>query len=114
MTTKPTTIDEYLAALPDDQRAALQHLREVVAAAVPEAEESISYGMPAFRLGNKTLVGFGAAKAHCAFYPMTGTTVAAFADELAAFDTSKGAIRFQPDQPLPDDLVRRIVATRVA
>lgn len=110
---KPQTIDEYLAALGDDQRAALEKLRKTIRAAAPKAEECISYSIPAFRL-NGMLVGFGAAKKHCAFYLMSAATVAAFGDELKDYDTSKGTVRFQPDDPLPAALVRKLVKARVA
>jgi uncharacterized protein YdhG (YjbR/CyaY superfamily) len=104
------SIDAYLAALPPEQRAALETLRAQIRAVVPHAEETISYGLPTFKLqGN--LVHFGAAAKHCAFYP---GAVSAFADRLAAFDVSKGTIRFQPNAPLPPDLVRDIVEYRVA
>ena len=113
MATKPTTIDEYLAALSDDKRAALGKLRKTIKAAAPKAEECISYGLPAFRL-NGMLVGFGAAAKHCAFYPMSSSTVAAHKDELADYDTSKGTIRFPADKPLPVALVRKLVKARIA
>ena len=109
----PTTIDAYLAGVRDDQWVALQALREVIRAAAPEAEECISYQMPAFRL-NGMLVGFAAAKRHCAFYAWNGSAVGLFADELADFDTSKGTIRFTPDKPIPAALVRRLVEMKVA
>jgi uncharacterized protein YdhG (YjbR/CyaY superfamily) len=111
--TSVTTIDEYLARLPADKRAALEKLRKIIRAAAPKAEECISYQMPAFRL-NGVLVGFGATANHCAFYPMSSSIVAAFKDELKDYDTSKGTIRFQPDKPLPSALVRRLVKARVA
>jgi uncharacterized protein YdhG (YjbR/CyaY superfamily) len=104
---------EYFAALPEDQRAALESLRAVIAAAVPDAELVMSYGVPTFKRG-RPLVSLGAAKKHCAFYVMSPAVMDAFADELVGLDTSKGTIRFAPDAPLPDDLVRRIVAARVA
>ena len=112
MTDHPTTIDEYLAGLDAETRTALQHLRETIRAAAPEAEECISYQMPAFRL-NGMLVGFAAHARHCALYAWNGTTVEAFADELKDFDTSKGTIRFTPDKPLPDALVRHLVLAKV-
>jgi len=111
-TANATTIDEYLAALPADKRAALQFLRRAIKAAAPQAEECISYGIPAFRLDGKLLVHFGAAARHCAFYP--GAVVESFRDDLRAYDTSKGTIRFQPDDPLPAGLVKRIVHAQVA
>ena len=113
MTSKPNTIDEYLAALSDEQRAALETLRKTIRAAAPTAEECISYGLAAFRQ-NGMLVGFAAAANHLAFYPMNSTTVKAFKDELKGFETSKGTIRFQPDKPLPAALVRKLVKARLA
>ena len=105
------TIDEYLAQLPPDKRAALQWLRRHIKAAAPGAEECISYGIPAFRLDGKLLVHFGAAARHCAFYP--GAVVEQYARELAAYDTSKGTIRFPPDDPLPAALVRKLVKAQI-
>jgi len=110
---KATTIDEYLAALSDDKRAALEKLRQTIRRAAPGAEEVISYRLPAFRL-NGMLVAFGATANHCAFFPMSGSMVATFKDDLKDFDTSKGTIRFQPDKPLPVSLVRKIVKARIA
>lgn len=108
----PGTIDEYLAKLPADKRAALQWLRRHIKAAAPGAEECISYGIPAFRLDGRLLVHFGAAARHCALYP--GAVVESFRDDLQAYDTSTGTIRFQPDDPLPAALVKRIVRAQVA
>lgn len=113
MSTKPKTIDEYLAALSDDQRDALEKLRKTIKAAAPKAEECISYQLPAFRQ-NGMLVGFGATKNHCAFYLMSSTTVEAHKDELKGYDTSKGTIRFEADKPLPVSLVRKLVKARIA
>ena len=114
MTSNPKTIDEYLAALSDDKRAALSRLRKTIRAVAPKAEECISYRLPAFRLHGKLLVAFGAAANHCAFYPMSSSTVEAFKDELKAYKTSKGTIRFQADKPLPAALVRKLVKARIA
>src|SRR5205809_3705485 len=111
--TKPKTMDEYLAALSDDKRAALEKLRKTIRAAAPKAEECISYGLAAFRLNGKPLVAFGATANHCAFYPMSAATVAAHQEELAAYDTSKGTIRFPADRPLPAALVRKLVKARI-
>ena len=107
------TIDEYLKPLSVEQRAALEKLRRAIRAAAPKAEESISYRIPAFRLDGKMLVAFGAAKKHCAFYP-GAYPVAAHRDDLAAYDTSKGTIRFPADRPLPATLVRKLVKARIA
>lgn len=114
MAANPKTIDEYLAAVSDEQRAALQKLRKIIRAAAPQAEECINYGVAAFRLNGKCLVGFGASKKHCSFYPMNGSTVAAFHDELKNYETSKGCIRFSAAKPLPAALVRKLVKARIA
>ena len=108
------SIDEYLEALDDDQRLALERLRKAIHAAAPGAVECISYGLPAFRLDGKALVAFGAAAKHCAFYPMSAATVAEHAEELTGFDTSKGTIRFQPGKPLTVALIRKLVRARIA
>jgi uncharacterized protein YdhG (YjbR/CyaY superfamily) len=110
---KPKTIDEFLAALSNDKRAALERLRKTIRAAAPKAEECISYQIPGFRLGGRLLVSFGAAANHCAFYP-GAYPVKAHQNELKAYDTSKGTIRFQADRPLPAALVRKLVKTRIA
>ena len=117
MACKPKTnaknIDEYLATLSDDKRAALEKLRKTIRAAAPKAEECISYQVPAFRLNGRLLVAFGAAANHCAFYP-GAYPVAAHKDELKDYDTSKGTIRFQAAKPLPGTLVRKLVKARIA
>jgi uncharacterized protein YdhG (YjbR/CyaY superfamily) len=108
----PGTIDEYLATVAEDKRAALERLRRDIRAAAPRAEECISYRIPAFRLDGKLLVAFGAAARHCAFYP--GDVVEAFAAELSGYDTSKGTIRFAASDPLPAALVRKLVRAQLA
>ena len=113
MVPKPNTIDEYLAALSEDKRAALEELRKAIRAAAPKAEECISYQLAAFRQDGM-LVAFGATANHCAFYLMSGSTVAAHEDDLKGYDTSKGTIRFRPDKPLPASLVRKLVKARIA
>jgi len=110
---KPQTIDEYLAPLSSQKRAALERLRRAIRSAAPKAEECISYQIPAFRLGGRLLVAFGAAANHCAFYPGS-FPVETHKDELKAYDTSKGTVRFRPDSPLPATLVRKLVKTRIA
>ena len=108
--TRPKSVDGYLAALDGEKRAALEKLRKDIHAAAPEAEECISYGIPAFRLDGRMLVWFGAASKHCSFYP--GAVVQAHAKELEGYDTSKGTIRFRPDDPLPAELVAKLVKAR--
>jgi uncharacterized protein YdhG (YjbR/CyaY superfamily) len=109
---KPKTIDDYLAGIDSDKRAALQHLRKMIRAAAPRAEECISYQLPAFRLDGRMLVWFGAGAHHCAFYP--GAVVQAHQADLKGFVTSKGTVRFQPDHPLSATLVRKLVKARIA
>ena len=109
---KAKSIDAYLAALSSDKRAALERLRKTIKAAIPRAEECISYQLPAFRVDGRVLVWFGAAAKHCAFYP--GAVLDGFEDELKKYETSKGTIRFQANDPLPAGLVRKIVKARLA
>ena len=97
-TAKPQTIDEYLASLSTEKRAALEKLRRAIKAAAPKAEECISYQIPAFRLGGRVPVAFGAAANHCAFYP-GAFPVKAHRNELKAFDTSKGTFRIKRTIP---------------
>jgi uncharacterized protein YdhG (YjbR/CyaY superfamily) len=88
-------------------------VRRTIKAAIPRAQEIISYQMPAFRLDGRVLVWFGAGANHCAFYP-GAYPIAAHKGKLAKYKTSKGTIRFRPDQPLPASLVRTLVKTRIA
>lgn len=114
MAAKPKTIDEYLAGVNDEQRAALQKLRKIIKTIVPKAEECINYGVAAFRLDGQPIAGFGASANHCTYFPMSGATVATLKADLKDYETSKGAIRFPADQPLPIALVRKLIKTRVA
>lgn len=105
------TTDEYIALFPADIQALLRQMRRAIHAAAPDAQEIISYGMPAFaQHGN--LVYFAAQKGYIGFYP-TGSGIAAFQQELARYPSSKGAVRFPFDQPLPLDLIAKIVRFRV-
>ncbi len=108
------TFDAYLAALSEEQRATLERLRKTIRAAAPKAEEGISYGLAAFRLDGRPLVGLGASAKHCAFYLMSGSTVTDHAAELKGYDTSKGTIRFPASKTLPAALVRKLVKARIA
>ncbi len=110
----PRTADEYLVALPADQRAALEKLRKIIRGIVPEAEECLSYRLPTFRLDGRMLVSYGAAAHHCAFYPLSASTVKDHEDDLADYDTSPGTIRFPANRPLPAALVRKLVQARIA
>jgi uncharacterized protein YdhG (YjbR/CyaY superfamily) len=109
-TRKPASIDEYIAQFPRDVQAIMNELRAVIKETAPEAQERISYGMPGYYL-HGMLVWFGGHKNHIGFYP-TGEGIEAFMNELVSYNTSKGAIQFPLDQPIPYDLVRRIVKYR--
>ncbi len=109
-----TDIDIVLAALPEDARKALEALRRTIAAAAPEAVETISYGVPAFKYRGRPLVSFAAAKNHCSFYVQSPAVMDAHRGELAAYDTSKGTLRFAPDAPPPDALITKLVEARMA
>jgi uncharacterized protein YdhG (YjbR/CyaY superfamily) len=111
--TSAETIDQYLKPLPAGQRAALQKLRKAIHAAAPGAEECISYGVPAFRLGGKLFVAFGVARHHCSFYP-GAYPVKALEDDLEGYDTSKGTVRFPAERPLPAALVKKLVRARLS
>lgn len=114
MTRKPTSVDEYLDALDAVRRSTLQTLREHIQHAAPGAEECLSYSLPAFRLNGRALVAYGAARNHCALYPMSSAVLAGLRDRLGAYDTSKGTLRFPIDRPIPASLIRRIVRARIA
>lgn len=105
-------VDEYLAAVPPDQRAALERLRKIIRTAAPKATEVISYGMPGYKY-HGMLVYFAAFKNHCSFFPGSGG-LERYGSELAGYQTSKGTIRFTLDKPLPATLVRKLVKVRAA
>ena len=107
----PQTIDEYIAGFPADVQQILQQIRQTIREAAPGAQEAISYQMPTFKLyGN--LVHFAAFKRHIGFYP-TPSGIEAFKDELAGYVGGKGSVQFPLDQPMPYDLIGKIVAYRV-
>lgn len=105
------TVDEYHASFPKNIRVILHQLRQIIIQAVPQAKEIISYNMPAFKL-NRNLVYYAAHKEHIGFYP-TSSPMSFFKRELANFKTSKGAIQFPIDKPLPVILIKKIVRFRV-
>jgi len=107
------TIEEYLAGAPDDKRVALERLRAQIKAAVPDATESISYGVPTFKLDGHWFVAFGAAKNHCSFYA-GAAPLEALVGELAGYRLRKGTINFPADRPLPADLVTKLIEVRIA
>jgi uncharacterized protein YdhG (YjbR/CyaY superfamily) len=111
----PTTVEDYLATLPEDRRAVVNQLRETIRAAAPEATETIAYSMPAFRShGGQFLVSFAAYKAHYSLFPASGAVVEALGEELAPYLAGKGTIQFPAKEPLPLATVSRVVKIRLA
>jgi len=108
----PRDVDEYLASVPADQRAVLQKLRKTVRSVAPKATEKISYQMPTF-VYNGPLVAFAAFKEHCSFFPMNSSLIKKHKDELKAYSTAAGTIRFTVGKPLPVSLVKKFVKIRV-
>jgi uncharacterized protein YdhG (YjbR/CyaY superfamily) len=106
-------IDEYLAALDETKRNTLEALRRTILEVVPEAEETISYGAPAFEVDGKTVAGFAAFKRHLSYLPHSGTVLTTLAADVAGFECSKGALRFAVDECLPRFLVRRLIDARL-
>ena len=107
-------VDEYLAALPEPKRSTLQAVRESILRIVPEAEECISYNMPAFRVDGKVVAGFAAFKNHLSYLPHSGSVFPELADRLEGYSYSDGALRFAVDTPLPEDLVVHLISVRRA
>jgi uncharacterized protein YdhG (YjbR/CyaY superfamily) len=109
-----TPIDEYLATLDEPKRATLTSLRATIMAIVPEAEQCISYGMPAFKLRGKTIAGFAAFKNHLSYLPHSGSVIPQLAKETAPYTSTKGSLHFPVDEPLPEALVRKLLEVRMA
>jgi uncharacterized protein YdhG (YjbR/CyaY superfamily) len=108
------TVDDYLAGIPEVSRDALEGVRETIRAAVPDGVESISYGMPTVKLGGKMLLSYAAFARHCSLFPASGDVMAALGDELAPYFAEKATLRFSPTDPIPRDLLERLVTIRVA
>ena len=109
----PASVEAYLAALPDDQRAVMEHLRGIIRAASPAATEQIAYGMPAFKTHGRFLVSYAAFKRHFSLFPASQAVIDALGDEITPFHTSKGTIQFTADRPLSADVVKRLVKVRL-
>jgi uncharacterized protein YdhG (YjbR/CyaY superfamily) len=110
----PASVDEYLAALPEERRAGVQQLRRTINAAAPEATETIAYGMPALRShGGQFLVSYAAYKKHYSLFPASDAVVEALGAELTPYLAGKGTIKFPADRPIPAALVTKILKVRV-
>jgi uncharacterized protein YdhG (YjbR/CyaY superfamily) len=106
-------IDRYLASLDEPKRSTLQALRNSILEVVPEAEQGISYAVPAFRVQGNTVAGFAAFKNHLSYLPHSGSVLPALADDVAQFKQTKGSLHFAIDKPLPKRLVKKLVTTRM-
>ena len=106
-------IDEYLRALEEPKRATLARLRETILDIVPDAEQGIAYGAPAFKVRGKTIAGFAAFKNHLSYLPHSGSVLAELGADLKGYSTSSGALRFDVDKPLPRQLVQKLIDVRL-
>jgi uncharacterized protein YdhG (YjbR/CyaY superfamily) len=108
-----SSFDQYLATLPEPERAELERIRQVVRRAVPEAEEATSYGMPAFKYKRRPLLGLRASKNHLSVFPFSPEAIDAARGALAGFDLSKGTVRCTPDRPIPEAALLELLRHRL-
>jgi uncharacterized protein YdhG (YjbR/CyaY superfamily) len=114
-TSKPKTVDEYFAAVPEPAYSTSNKVRGVIRAAMPgDCTEVISYGIPTFKYQGQSVVAIAAFTKHCSLFPMGSSAIARFKNELKGYQTSKGTIQFPIDKPLPSTLVKKIVKARIA
>jgi uncharacterized protein YdhG (YjbR/CyaY superfamily) len=106
-------VDAYIAQLEEPKRGTFEEVRRRILAVVPEAEQVISYGCPAFQVGGRRVAGLAAFKNHLSYLPHSGTTLGSLGDELAGYEGTKSALHFPVDEALPADLVRRLVLARM-
>ena len=106
-------VDSHLAKIQQPHRSTLEKLRALIREEIPAAEEIISYGFPGYKLNGKIICGFDAFKNHCSFFPHSSLVVPELEQELVNYKTSKGAIQFAIDKPLPKTLVRKLIRTRI-
>jgi uncharacterized protein YdhG (YjbR/CyaY superfamily) len=106
-------IDEYLSAVDEPKRTTLQALRRTILEIVPDAEQGISYRVPAFRVRGKVIAGFAAFKDHLSYLPFSGSVLGAVADELQGYTTTKSSLHFPIDHPLPKTIVTKLIAVRL-
>jgi uncharacterized protein YdhG (YjbR/CyaY superfamily) len=106
-------IDDYLGTLDEPKRATLAELRDTIVAIAPDAEQCISYGMPAFKLRGKTIAGFAAFKSHLSYVPHSGAVIPRLAKETEGYTKTKGSLHFPVDKPLPRKLVKKLLDVRI-
>ncbi len=107
-------IDDYLRGVEEPKRSTLEALRRTILEVIPDAEQGISYGVPAFRSQGTTVAGFAAFKDHLSYLPHSGSVLAQVAGDLAGYTMTKGSLHFPVDRPLPKDVVRRLIAVRLS
>jgi len=107
-------VDEYLASVEEPKRSTLAQLRTTILELVPDADECISYGMPAYKIGGKTIAGFAAFKNHLSYLPHSGSVLDKLGDDLVGYEMTKGSLHFPVDEPLPRALVAALLRTRMA
>jgi uncharacterized protein YdhG (YjbR/CyaY superfamily) len=107
-------IDDYLLGVEEPKRSTLQTLRRTILEVIPDAEQGISYGMPAFQMHGKTVAGFAAFKDHLSYLPHSGTVLRKLADDLADYTMTKGSLHFPVDRPLPKAVVKKLIAVRLS
>ncbi|MFV0315940.1 MAG: iron chaperone [Microthrixaceae bacterium] len=105
-------VDGYIAAAHEPARATLTELRSTILSIVPDAEEGLGYGSPVFRIDGKAVAGFAVFDNHLSYLPHSGSVLTELADELDGYTTSKGALRFEPETPLPVEIVRALIEAR--
>lgn len=106
-------IDEYLMGLDEPKRSSLQHVRETILEIIPDAEQGISYGLPAFRLHGTVIAGLAAFKNHLSYLPHSGSVIPAFGDDVAGYGGTRSSLHFPVDEPLPRALVEKLIAARL-
>jgi uncharacterized protein YdhG (YjbR/CyaY superfamily) len=106
-------VDQYLSQLDEPKRSTLESLRQTILEVVPDAEQLISYRVPAFRVRGKTIAGFAAFKNHLSYFPFSGSVLGQLQDEIKAYEGTKSALHFPVDRPLPKPLVKKLIAVRL-
>jgi uncharacterized protein YdhG (YjbR/CyaY superfamily) len=107
-------VDDYLAALPHEQRTALQKLRETILSIIPDADEVMSYGMPGYRIDGEVVAGYAAFRQHLSYFPHSGSVLAELADDVADYKQTKSSLHFSTASPLPKAMVRKLIRVRRA
>ncbi len=107
-------VDAYLERVSEPQRSTLAQVRTTLVQLLPDAEQTISYGSPTFKVGGKGVAGIAAFARHCSYLPMSGSVTAALAEELSGYETTKGSVKFPADAPLPEPILRALVDARLA